>query len=121
METGQILFYVFAGLLLILWIRRRMLVSSIAHVSRDQAEALVRSGEAVLVDVRTASERSKKNISASLHVPMSDMTDIAAKLDRHKAKQVIFYCATGSRSLRAASRAKKLGFTVGNLQGGIGF
>jgi len=121
METGQILLYAFLGLVLILWLRRRIQMSSIAQVSREAAEEQAESGEAVLIDVRTAVERSKKCISASLHIPMSDMTDVAAKLDRFREKQIIFYCATGSRSLSAALRAKKLGFQVGNLRGGIGF
>lgn len=120
METGQIVLYAIFGIMLLLWLRRRMLMASITQLTRPEAEERVRSGEAVLVDVRTAMERSKKSISTSLHIPMSDMTDVASKLERYRGKQVIFYCATGSRSISAASRAKKLGFTVANLQGGIG-
>ena len=120
METGQILLYAFLGLILLLWVRRRLLMASITQVSRAEAEELARAGDAVLVDVRTATERSKKSIGGSKHIPMSDMTDVSSKLDRYKDKQVIFYCATGSRSITAASRAKKLGFQVANLRGGIG-
>ena len=121
METEQIVLYAILGLILLAWLRRRLMVASIPQVSRSEAEERVRAGDAILVDVRTAGERSKKAISGSLHIPMSDMTDVASKLDRHKGKQVIFYCATGSRSISAASRTKKLGFQVANLQGGIGW
>ncbi len=120
MDTGQIVLYVFIGLMLLLWLRRKMIHRSIPQVTREEAEALVQSGLAVLVDVRTAAERSKRSIGGSMHVPMSDLTNVSTKLERHKNKQVIFYCATGSRSIAAAARARKLGFQVGNLEGGIG-
>jgi len=121
MDTGQIILYVFAGLVLLLWLRRRLAAGSIPQVSRGESEQLAADGKAVLVDVRTAAERSRKSIARSVHLPMSDLTDISSKLDRYKDKQIIFYCASGSRSISAALKAKKLGFTVGNLQGGIGW
>ncbi len=121
MDTGQILLYALAGLLLILWIRRRILIASIPQVNRAEAEERAHAGEAVLVDVRTAQERSRTTIKDSMHLPVSDMTDMEKALERYRDRQVIFFCATGSRSISAASRAKKLGFSVANLNGGIGW
>ena len=40
-------------------------------------------------------------------------------LEKYKSKEIICYCASGSRSVNAGLKLKKAGFTVGNLRGGI--
>jgi rhodanese-related sulfurtransferase len=82
-------------------------------------EERLRSGNAVLVDVRTQQERSQHSIPGSMHVPVAQLGSNLEGLQRHKDREVIFYCATGSRSMVAAIRAKKAGFTAAHLEGGI--
>lgn len=74
----------------------------------------------VLIDVRTAAERKQTSIAGSIHVPLNELSAKMKSLEKHKAREVILYCASGARSSSAAVQMKNAGFTVGNLKGGIG-
>ena len=73
----------------------------------------------VLLDVRTRGERAAQHIQGSLHIPLHQLEKRIDELQKHQNKEIICYCQTGSRSLSAAIRLKKHGFTVANLKGGI--
>jgi rhodanese-related sulfurtransferase len=119
MESGQIILYGTLALWLIVRARRWYVARDIPRYSGAQVEERLRAGQAVLVDVRTAQERSQHSIPGSVHVPMAQLGSSLDGLRRHKDREVIFYCATGSRSMVAAIRAKKAGFTTAHLEGGI--
>jgi rhodanese-related sulfurtransferase len=73
---------------------------------------------AVVVDVREAAEFSAGHLSNAKHILVSDIdkriSDIPA------GKPVLIYCATGTRSGKAASVLKKAGRDqIFNLGGGI--
>lgn len=119
MEPGQIFLYGILALWLVLRARRWYVAREIPRYSGEQVEERLRSGQAVLVDVRTADERSQHSIPGSVHVPVSHLGSRLDGLQRYRDREVIFYCATGSRSMVAAIRAKKAGFTAGHLEGGI--
>jgi rhodanese-related sulfurtransferase len=76
--------------------------------------------DVVLLDVRTAKERSASNIHGSIHIPINELAREIDKLERYKSKEIVCFCQTGSRSLVAAARLKKLGFKVAHLAGGMG-
>ena len=83
------------------------------------AKSLVDRGEAVLVDVREAGEHARENIPGVPLVPMS-----AFDIERIKpvagTKKVIFFCAVGGRSARAAQAVHAAGVTnVAHLKGGL--
>jgi rhodanese-related sulfurtransferase len=42
------------------------------------------------------------------------------ELEKYRSREIICYCASGSRSVNAALKLKKAGFKAGNLRGGIG-
>ena len=84
-----------------------------------QAWALVHSGRATLVDVRTAEERKfVGHVPQSLHVPWATGTsltrnprfvrELEAKVD--KADVLLLLCRSGKRSALAAEAAAKAGF-----------
>lgn len=77
------------------------------------------SGSPVLLDVRTNAERERKSIKGSLHIPLHELGRRMEELEKHKSKEIICYCQSGSRSFSAAARLKKFGFTVANMNGGI--
>lgn len=120
MEPGQIVLYVVGAIALTFWIRRRMLSASIPQCSEEEAVDRARSGKAILVDVRTGHERSRRTLQGSLHLPLQEIGQIEKRFKPYKDREIIFFCASGTRSISAALRARKLGFTVSNLRGGIG-
>ena len=73
----------------------------------------------VLLDVRTAGERQRQHIKGSLHIPLHELGRRMDELGKHKNKEVICYCQSGNRSISAAARLKKHGFTVANMKGGM--
>lgn len=118
MEPGQIFLYALLALMFVLYIRKTLLMRSLNNYSGAQAKQQVKSGS-VMLDVRTAAERKSVSIPGSIHIPVQELAVRMKELDRYKGKEIICYCASGSRSVTAAIRLKKAGFTVGNLTGGI--
>jgi rhodanese-related sulfurtransferase len=89
-------------------------------LSPADAWALTRSGQAVLVDVRTAEERKfVGHVAESVHVPWATGTSLTRnprfvrELEAKVAKPavVLLLCRSGKRSVLAAEAAAKAGFT----------
>jgi rhodanese-related sulfurtransferase len=89
-------------------------------VSPGQATHLVNREDALVVDVRDASEYAAGHVLGAKNVPLARIDAAGADLAKRKAKPVIVYCATGERAGKAAASLKKQGFTrVFNLSGGL--
>lgn len=89
-------------------------------VTPQQAWALFSSGQARLVDVRTAEERKfVGHVPDSLHVPWATGTSLTRnprftrELEAKVARDVpvLLLCRSGKRSVLAAEAATKAGFT----------
>jgi hydroxyacylglutathione hydrolase len=81
------------------------------------AERLASASAPLLVDVRTANERAKGQIAASVHVPLNRLVDQIETLP--KERPILIHCAGGYRSAIAASVLQQHGFTqVSELAGG---
>ena len=89
-------------------------------ISPRDAWALVQSGDAVLVDVRTAEERKfVGHVPESVHVAWATGTSLtrnprfARELEAKTGKDavVLLLCRSGKRSAAAAEAATKAGFT----------
>ncbi len=116
----QILLYTIIAAVLFFIIKKALLIRSIKHYSPVDASQKLRKGtNAVLLDVRTFKERKRESIKGSFHIPLPEINSKAAELKKFRDKEIICFCSTGSRSLSAASKLKKHGFTVANLKGGI--
>ena len=116
----QILLYTIIAAVLFFIIKKALLIRSIKHYSPvDVSQKLKMGNNTVLLDVRTFLERKKSSIKGSFHIPLPEINNKAAELKKFKDKEIICYCRTGSRSLSAASKLKKHGFTVANLKGGM--
>lgn len=103
------------------------------QLSPQQAWALIDSGQAVLVDVRSHEERVFVGyVAQSVHVPWATGTALArnprfvreleAKLAKLVSKDapVVFLCRSGKRSDLAAQAAAKAGYTQAfNVQEGF--
>jgi len=120
MTTGQIFLYALIALMAFYIIRKFLLIKSIKHYSAQEASQKIRSERnVVLLDVRTDNERKQGSIRGSFHIPLTSLGSKENELKKFKSAEIICYCRTGSRSLNAAAKLKKLGFNVANLRGGI--
>jgi rhodanese-related sulfurtransferase len=120
MSTPQIVLYALLAIIVLLYIRRKLMLRGMKQYSPTEvADLMKQSGAAILLDVRTAAERQRKMIKGSMHIPLHELGRRTDELEKYKNKEVICYCQSGNRSLTAASRLKKAGFTVANLKGGI--
>jgi len=120
LTPSQWFLLVLGGIVLFFSIRRFLTMRSLRHYSpADLAERLGTDRNLVLLDVRSNSERQHSHIKGSLHIPLHQLASRSDELSKHREKEIICYCQTGSRSVTAASRLNKLGFNAANLKGGI--
>jgi rhodanese-related sulfurtransferase len=120
MATEQILLYVLIALIIYYVGKKFYLIKSIKQYSPVDASAKVKKERNVIfLDVRTDKERKQSSIRGSYHIPVTSIKDREHELKKFKDAEIICYCQTGSRSLTAASKLKKLGFNASNLSGGM--
>jgi rhodanese-related sulfurtransferase len=90
-------------------------------ISTLQATLLINQKNAVVLDVRDATEYASGHVISSRNIPLGELDARAAELEKYKAKPVIVICDTGNRSGKAAAALRRLGVKeVFNLSGGIG-
>lgn len=119
MTTSQIFLYILLALVIIFYLRRFLLARTIRRYTAAQLVDRLKEPGVMLLDVRTASERKAHHIGGSLHIPLQDLGRRAAELEGYREREIICYCHSGNRSLVAALRLRRLGFTVADLEGGI--
>ncbi len=118
MTSEQIFFYAVFAIIAFFFIRKQLLARTLNHYSSAEVKQQMKSGS-ILLDVRTAGERSSSSIPNSIHVPLHELSSRIKEVEKYRSKEIICYCASGSRSVSAALQLKKAGFTVGNLKDGI--
>lgn len=118
--SGQLFFYFIAAVFALYFIRRFFIVRSITTYSPSEVQEKVRNGRGILLlDVRTTREWDHGHLKGALHIPIQELGRRSESLEKHKGREIICYCQTGNRSLTAAIRLKRLGFTVAHMKGGI--
>ena len=94
------------------------LFTRIESVDAGDALAQVRSGAAVLLDVREQAEWNHDHVDGTLHIPLSRLKRRLAELPRDTT--VITACRSGHRSAIAARMLTRTGYHAVNLRGGLG-
>lgn len=118
--TPRVALYVLLAVMAFLYVRRWVMRRGMKQYSpREVADLMKQAGTAILLDVRTSAERQRQMIKGSMHIPLHELMRRSGELEKHKNKEVICYCQSGNRSLSAASKLRKSGFTVANMKGGI--
>jgi len=98
----------------------RRVKSEIREVSVDEARKLAASG-AVLVDVREADEWSQGHVPGSVFIPRGFLEQRIEEKVADRDREVVLYCAGGTRSAFAAKSLAELGYTrVASMKGGFG-
>ena len=74
----------------------------------------------LLLDVRTAQERTTACIAGSVHVPLAELESRIEELREYEGQEICTLCHHGVRSLRAAAALRRAGFDhVRSMAGGI--
>ena len=80
--------------------------------------ARLKSGQAVLIDIREPDEFAREHVVGAVHAPMSAFE--AAPIETHHAREVIYTCRTGNRTgvncVKLAARVPGQAFV---LEGGL--
>ena len=82
----------------------------------EDAAARVRGG-ALWLDVRYPSEYQYDKLPGAINVPLAEVRNMFAVLDR--SKEYVAYCQSGRRSAAAAFLFAQRGFKVWVLEGGL--
>jgi rhodanese-related sulfurtransferase len=119
MDTTQIIFIVVVAIIALLRIKKFLTTRSLQNYSAPEVKKMLKeNGNILLLDVRTDPERKAGAIKPSIHIPLHEISIKSDQLKKYGSKEIICYCQTGSRSVSAAAKLKKLGFNAANLTGG---
>ena len=88
----------------------------VREVNRAEARKLVEDG-AQLVDVRADHEWEAGHIAGASHIPLDELAQRAAELD--KERPVVLYCRGGTRSSMATAALAEAGYDAAKLTEGI--
>jgi rhodanese-related sulfurtransferase len=116
----QVFWYAAGGLLVFLFVRRTLRMRALKQNTPSEIEARLKSKEGLLLlDVRSDAERQSGSIRGSLHIPIASLRSRMKELEQYKSREIVCYCASGSRSASAALLLTKNGFNAGNMRGGM--
>lgn len=98
------------------------LAADVKKVSPSEAAQLVKSGQAVLVDVREPAEWAQSGVAEpAVLLPKSDFDGAQAQwkgfLEKNQGKQVILYCRSGKRADTVATALAAKGIATANAGG----
>lgn len=106
------------GALVFTEINRRF--SGLRSVGPAEATQLSNRENAVFLDIRDDGEYKGGHIPEAIHIPLKQLPERAAELDKFKSVPLIAYCRSGTRTGGVGGILKKHGFeNVYNLSGGI--
>lgn len=95
--------------------------SKVKNINTQQATLLMNKHDAVVIDVRSKDEFRKGHIVNALNMPLADIKNSSANLEKHKSKPIILVCNAGMTSSQAGQLLVKDGFEqVYSLKGGMG-
>jgi len=85
-----------------------------------QATQLINTGKTLVLDVRDAEQYAAAHLRDARNIPLKELQQRIAELDKFKGKNVIVVCQSGTQTAKAEGILKKAGFTeVHGLTGGI--
>lgn len=85
-----------------------------------QATQLINTGKTLVLDVRDAEQYAAAHLRDARNIPLKELSQRIAELDKFKGKNVIVVCQSGTQTAKAEGILKKAGFNeVHGLTGGI--
>lgn len=92
---------------------------NIPQVDADQLRQRLQKEKLFILDVREVFEHQTQKIPGSALIPLGELQRRIGELEKHRDKEIIVYCHSGSRSMSACKFLHTQGFNVVNLSGGI--
>ncbi|WP_339935924.1 rhodanese-like domain-containing protein [Undibacterium luofuense] len=90
-----------------------------ARVSQIQATQMMNQGKTLVLDVRSAEEFASGHLPKAKNIPLPELAQRIAELEKSRNNVVITVCKSGVRSASAVSVLTKAGFAqVFSLEGG---
>ncbi len=87
------------------------------YTPQELAELIAQGQDIQLIDVRQPEEHDAGRIPGDRLVVLSDLAGAVETIDR--ARPVVFYCRSGSRSAMATDAFRGAGFDAHNMLGGL--
>ncbi|MBB5393682.1 MULTISPECIES: rhodanese-like domain-containing protein [unclassified Herbaspirillum] len=85
-----------------------------------QATQMINQGKTLVLDVRDADQFAAGHLRDARNIPLKELPQRIAELDKFKGRQVIVVCQNGTQAMKAEASLKKAGFAdVYGLNGGI--
>jgi phage shock protein E len=78
----------------------------------ENIEALIKSGKATIVDVRTPAEFAGGHVTGSVNIPLQEIPARLAEIK--KMGNIVLCCASGNRSGQAMTFLKQKGIECAN-------
>ena len=91
-------------------------MTELSNVTVHDAQIILEGG-ALLLDVRQDDEFALGHAPGALHIPLAELPDHLARLDKHR--RIVCACRSGGRSSRASQFLLEQGYNVVNLEGGM--
>lgn len=78
------------------------------------ARAVIASGAAVVIDVRTADEYSSGHLDGAINLPVQELPARMSEVDKlvagDRSRPIVVYCAAGSRAAKAKAELEAAGY-----------
>ncbi len=111
-------FFGVLGLLVAGELRSRL--SGVRPVDPTEAILLSNRQDALFLDIRDDGEYQSGHIPDAIHIPLKQLPERVAELEKYRDRPLIAYCRSGNRSASAGAVLRKQGFeNVYNLGGGM--
>lgn len=79
-------------------------------ITMEEAYNRILMGNVLVLDVRTQNEYNIIKIKGAVNIPLDKLELNMGKLEQNKDREIIVYCATGSRAKMAVQTLYKLGY-----------
>ncbi len=111
---------VVTGGMLIWPLLNRLLAGTSPQIGALEAVQLMNRRDAVVLDVRDATEFAAGRIPHARNIPFAELTNRLRELDKFKSKPIIVTGQTGGRAAKVCAALGKIGFTEAvALRGGL--
>jgi rhodanese-related sulfurtransferase len=87
------------------------------NISVDEVKNIANDKNTMIIDVRQPYEYSAGHIPGAKLIPLSEIGNRLAEIDKNKT--IVVVCASGARSARASAILGKAGYKVYNMLGGM--
>ena len=91
------------------------------EIDYEDAKKIILSQEkSVLIDVRSKQEYNESHLDNSINIPIYEIKNMIKNVVTDKQTNIVLYCQTGNRSIRAISILSKMGYVnLYSIKGGL--